>query len=80
LKKAAVTADIILRLQLTQSCRRWSIGLYTGELDHLGLLLSLCGDELAKIGGRVRRHRAAQVGKARLDVGIGGAISLLIPQ
>lgn len=50
-----------------------------GSPDHLGPLLSFFGDELRKVGGRAAKHRAVQVGKPRLDLGIGEAgIDLLV--
>ena len=41
-----------------------------GRSDHLPLL-GFIGDEVAEVGGRARNHRAAQVGKPRLDLGVG---------
>ena len=35
------------------------VRLDTGELDHLGPLLGFVGDQLAKVGGRARKHRTA---------------------
>jgi hypothetical protein len=50
-----------------------------GELDHLGPLLGLVGDELAKLGGRHRHRNAAEVCKPLLDLGIGKAdVNLLV--
>src|SRR5262245_40864682 len=40
------------------------------ELDDLGPLLGVFGDELCKVGGRARKRSAAQVGKPRLDLGV----------
>ena len=55
------------------------VRLGAGELDHLAPLLGLIGDELAEVGGRARKHRAAHVGDPRLDLGIGEArIDLLV--
>jgi hypothetical protein len=42
-----------------------------GRSDHLAPLLGFIGDEVAEVGGRARNHRAAQVGKPRLDLGVG---------
>src|SRR5262249_41819813 len=39
--------------------------------DHLAPLLDTFGDELAEIGRRPRQHRASEIGKSRLDLGIG---------
>ena len=47
-----------------------SVRLRTGELDHLGPLLCLVRDELAEVGGRKRKHRAAQFGDPRLQLRI----------
>src|SRR5262249_60866205 len=47
------------------------LGLDVGRPDHFAPLLGLVGDELAKIGGRARKQRAAQVSQPRLDFGIG---------
>src|SRR5262249_26167168 len=49
----------------------WSVAFGAGELDHLGPLLGFCGDEISKVSGRTGNHRVAQVGKLRLDLGIG---------
>jgi len=48
-----------------------SLRLDVGSPDHLGPFLGFVGDELTKIGRRARKHRAAQVGKTRLEFGIG---------
>ena len=45
-----------------------SLCLYAGKLDHLGPLRGFVGDELAEVGGRARKRRAAQIDKARLDL------------
>ena len=52
--------------------RLWNIGplavslrLDAGELDHLAPLLGFLGDQLAEVGGRARKHRAAKIGKPR---------------
>src|SRR5262249_44724740 len=58
---------------------RASLGLDVGRADHLAPLLGVLGDELTKIGRRARKRRAAQVGKPRLDLGVGEAcIDLLV--
>ena len=44
------------------ACRDHS-GLMAGELDHLAPLLGFVGDELAEVGGRARKRRAAEVGE-----------------
>jgi hypothetical protein len=36
-----------------------SVDFGAGELDHLGPLLGICGDEGAEIGGRACKHRVA---------------------
>jgi hypothetical protein len=48
-----------------------SARLGTGELDHLGPLLGFVRNELAELGWRAGKRRAAQVSKPRLDFGIG---------
>jgi hypothetical protein len=45
-----------------------SFGPSARKLDHLGPFLSIFDDELAELGRRRRRGRAAEVGKARLQV------------
>src|SRR5262245_20712263 len=56
-----------------------SICLDACEVHHLAPLLGFVGDELAKVGGREREHVATQVGKARLDLGIGKtSVDLLV--
>src|SRR5215467_15346108 len=56
-----------------------SLRLDAGGLDHLAPFLGFLGDELAKIGGRARKHRAAQVSKPRFEPGIGKAsVDLLV--
>src|SRR5262249_39672685 len=49
---------------------RGSLRLETQRLDHLGPFLGFVGDELAKIGGRARKRRAAEVGEPRFHVGV----------
>ena len=50
-----------------------------GRPDHLGPFLGFVSDELAEVGGRAGKDRAAQIGKPRLDLGIGeGRIDLLV--
>src|SRR5262245_60660320 len=39
--------------------------------DHLAPLLGLFGDELAEVGRRACKRPASQIGKSRLDLGIG---------
>src|SRR5262249_52710060 len=48
-----------------------SLRLDAGELDHLGPLLGIFGDQLTEVGGRAGKRRAAQVGKLRLDFRVG---------
>src|SRR5262245_39441128 len=56
-----------------------SIRLDARGLDHFGPLLGVVGDELAKVGGREREHVATEVGKPRLDLGVGKAsVDLLV--
>jgi hypothetical protein len=43
------------------------------ELHHLRPLLGFCGDELTEVVGRTRKRFATQIGKPRLDLGIGEA-------
>ena len=41
-----------------------------GRPDHLAPFLCFIGDELAEVGGRLRKHGAAQFGEARFaDLG-----------
>src|SRR5262245_20911690 len=47
-----------------------SVRLRTREPDHLGPLVGLVSHELAEVCGRTHEHCAAQVGKARLDLGV----------
>ena len=50
-----------------------------GRSDHLAPLLDFLRDELSEIGGRAAEHRAVQVGKPRLHLGVGeGRIDFLI--
>src|SRR5262249_49502168 len=49
------------------------------ELDHIAPLFGLFGNELSKVGRRARKHRAAQVGKPSLHLGISQSqVDLLI--
>src|SRR5262249_58782723 len=50
-----------------------SVRLGPGELHHLGPLLGFVGEKFAELGGRAREYRAAHVGKARADFGVGQA-------
>jgi hypothetical protein len=50
-----------------------SLRLDVGGPDHLAPLLGFVGDELTEIGGREREHLATEIGKPRLDFGIGEA-------
>src|SRR5258705_6597235 len=61
--------------------RRRSSSLWSdvGRSDHLAPLLDFLRDELSEIGGRAAEHRAVQVGKPRLHLGVGEArIDLLV--
>src|SRR5215813_2358867 len=49
---------------------RRSFRLDVGRPDHPRPLLGLVGDELAKVGRRARKHRRAQIGNPRLQLGI----------
>src|SRR5262249_61356539 len=51
----------------------WSVDFGAGELDHLGPLLRIGGDERAEVGGRVCKHRVAEVSDTRFHPGIGEA-------
>jgi hypothetical protein len=42
-----------------------------GRPDHVAPFLCFIGDELAELGGRARKHGAAQFGEARFQLGIG---------
>jgi transposase len=57
---------------------RTSFRLDIRELDHLGPLLGLVGDELAKIGGRAHKHRNATLSETPLWLGIGEKGACLI--
>ena len=48
-----------------------SLPLEAGELDHLAPFLGFGCDELSEVGGRERKHIATDVGKPRLQLGIG---------
>jgi hypothetical protein len=48
-----------------------SIRLDAGELDNLAPLFGFLGDELANVGGRTRKYRAAEVSKPRPHHGAG---------
>src|ERR1022692_3672940 len=48
-----------------------SIQLDVGRPDHLAPSLSFLDEELPQVGRRDGKRNAAQVGKARLDVGVG---------
>ena len=50
---------------------RGSLGLDAGRPHHLGPFFGFLDDELSEIGGRARKHDAAQVGKPCLYLGIG---------
>src|SRR5260221_10527570 len=47
------------------------ISLDVGRADNLAPLLGFCSNEFSELGGRGRKHGAAQVGKPRLDLWIG---------
>src|SRR5262249_45228757 len=56
-----------------------SVRLDAGELHHLAPLLGFLCDQLAEVGGRTRKHRAAEVSEPRFHVGIGEAsVDLLV--
>src|SRR5262245_11205495 len=50
-----------------------SVGLDVGGPDHLAPFLGFVGDQPPKVDGREREHVATQVGKPRLDLGVGEA-------
>src|SRR5262249_10330898 len=50
-----------------------SVRLDVGSPDYLAPFLGFVGDQFPKFSGREREHGATQVGKARLDLGIGEA-------
>ncbi len=58
---------------VTPSCRQASLRLDVGGSDDLGPLLSFGGEEFAELNRCERQRGAAQIGKARLDFGIGDA-------
>jgi hypothetical protein len=47
------------------------VRLDASKFDHLAPLLGFGRDELAEVGRRAGKHRAAQVGQPRLDLGLG---------
>src|SRR5215831_13319601 len=49
------------------------VGFDIGRPDHFAPLLGLVGDKLTEVAGRARKDAAAEVGKPRLDLGIGEA-------
>src|SRR6202022_4699177 len=51
-----------------------------GRSNHLAPLLGFLRDELSEIGRRAAKHRAVQVGKPYLDLGIGEAGTDLLVQ
>jgi hypothetical protein len=51
----------------------WLVRLDASELDHLAPLLGFLGDQPAEILWRARHHCCAEVGKPRLQLGIGEA-------
>jgi hypothetical protein len=51
--------------------RRKSERFDAGELDHLGPLLGVVGNELAERGGRAGRERTTQLDQPRFDLRIG---------
>src|SRR5262249_25676439 len=58
---------------------RRSVDFRARELDHLGPLLCICGDECAEVCGRACKHHVAEVGDPRLHPGIGEVrIDLLV--
>ena len=60
------------------SGRAGSLRLEARELDHLAPFLGFVCDELSEVGGRPAK-RAAQIGKPRLDLGIGKpSVDLLV--
>jgi hypothetical protein len=57
---------------MERPCRhQTSFRLDIRELDHLGRLLGLVADELAKIGGRAQKHRTATLSETPFWLGIG---------
>src|SRR5262249_839099 len=50
-----------------------SLQLDIGDPDHLAPLFGFVGNQLAEIGGRAGKHRAAEIGELRLKVGIRNA-------
>src|SRR5262249_61911868 len=50
-----------------------SLQLDIGDPDHLAPLFGFVGNQLAEIGGRAGKHRAAEIGELRLEVVIRNA-------
>src|SRR5438105_3488237 len=61
------------RLTKIMEYRRCSLRLDVGELHHFRPFLGFIGYELAELGWRNCKYRAAQVGDPRLDGGVGEA-------
>src|SRR5215471_10290400 len=85
--KAAWGANIVTAgTPLFAERRSWNIDSGSASLrldvecpDDVAPFLRFVGDELAKVGGRQRECVAAQVGKPRLELGIGKAsVDLLV--
>ena len=70
------------RIRVTKRCGIFGtaalVRLDIGELDHHGPLLGFVGDQLAKVSGRTRKHRTAQVGEPRFHIGVGEASADLL--
>jgi hypothetical protein len=49
------------------------IRLDTSKLDHFGPLLGFVGNQLSEVGGREHERGATEVGKPRLELGVGEA-------
>src|SRR5207302_10683871 len=61
------------RPAVSTTCGASQSALYARGLDHLAPLLGFVGDELPEVGGRAGQRCATQLGKPRLDLGVGEA-------
>src|SRR5215468_10671145 len=76
----SITSSAAIRLTNVMECPAHSFRLDVCCPDYyLAPFLGFVGDELAKVGGRARKRRAAEIGEPRLHRGIGEShIDLLV--
>src|SRR5712691_11135277 len=74
-RRPGMTPDMIRALELPDKFARAGtlalIQLDIGRPDHFAPLLGFLSDELAEVGGRARKCRAAQIGKPHFRVRVG---------